>query len=90
MGGKLGPPLHGGTGAVKLMKMDAKSYTFGVVIEKDDDGYFGYCPSLEGCCSQGESHITTLENLRDAIKLNVEDKLASGEPVSRFAPGRRR
>ena len=63
------------------MKMDPKSYTFEVVVEKDADGYFGYCPSLEGCCTQGESYEETLDNLRDAIKLIVEDRLASGEPV---------
>ena len=25
------------------------SYKVGVIIEKDEDGYYAYCPELEGC-----------------------------------------
>jgi predicted RNase H-like HicB family nuclease len=27
-------------------------YQLGVVIEKDEDGYYAYCPSLDGCFAQ--------------------------------------
>ncbi len=29
------------------------SYKVGVVIEKDENGYYAFCPELEGCQSQG-------------------------------------
>ena len=26
-----------------------------VIVEKDKDGYFAYCPELDGCHTQGET-----------------------------------
>lgn len=52
-----------------------------VVVEKDADGYFVYCPSLQGCYSQGDTYEEALENIRDALKLHLEDRIASGEAV---------
>jgi predicted RNase H-like HicB family nuclease len=52
-----------------------------VVIEKDKDGYFAFCPSLQGCYTQGDSYEETLNNLANAIRLHIEDRLASGEAV---------
>ncbi len=52
-----------------------------VVIEKDEDSYFTYCPQLQGCYTQGDSFEEALDNIRDAVRLHVEDRLASGEPV---------
>lgn len=63
------------------MKMDAKSYLFEVVVEKSDEGYFVYCPALQGCTSQGKTYEEALDNIRDAIKLNLEDRIAGGESV---------
>ena len=31
------------------------TYRTNVVVEKDDHGYYAYCPDLPGCQSQGES-----------------------------------
>jgi len=31
------------------------SQKVGVVIEKDEHGYYAYCPELEGCQTQGDS-----------------------------------
>jgi predicted RNase H-like HicB family nuclease len=36
---------------------------------------------LQGCYSQGDTYEETLENIRDAIRLHVEDRLESGEEV---------
>ncbi|MBI4723354.1 MAG: type II toxin-antitoxin system HicB family antitoxin [Candidatus Stahlbacteria bacterium] len=49
---------------------------FSVVIEKDKDGYFAYCPNLQGCYTQGDTYEEALENIEDAIKLHIEDRLA--------------
>lgn len=32
------------------------AYKFSVVIEKDSDGYFAFCPELQGCHTQGDSY----------------------------------
>ena len=59
-----------------------EKYRFSVVIEKDQDGYFAFCPELQGCYTQGESYEEVLENAKDAIRLHVEDRLACGESIS--------
>jgi predicted RNase H-like HicB family nuclease len=48
------------------------SYKVSVVIEKDEDGYYAYCPELEGCQSQGDSLDEALQNIREAIELYLE------------------
>jgi len=58
-----------------------KNYRFSVVIEHDEEGYFAFCPELQGCYTQGESYEEVLENIKDAIRLHVEDRLKSGEEV---------
>jgi predicted RNase H-like HicB family nuclease len=56
-------------------------YRFSVVIEKDRDGYFAFCPELQGCYTQGTSYEEALENIRDAIRLHVEDRIEVGEEI---------
>jgi predicted RNase H-like HicB family nuclease len=52
-----------------------------IVIEKDADGYFAYCPQLQGCYTQGDTYGEALENIRDAIGVHIEDRLADGESL---------
>lgn len=40
-----------------------------VVIEKDEDGYYAYCPQLEGCQSQGDTLEEARANIQEAIEL---------------------
>lgn len=56
-----------------------KHYNFSIIFEQDKDGYFVFCPELQGCYSQGETYEEALENIKDAIKLNLEDRLAEKE-----------
>jgi len=58
-----------------------KSYRFSVIVERDPDGYFAFCPELEGCHTQGASYEETLDNIRDAIRLHVEDRIEAGEDI---------
>jgi predicted RNase H-like HicB family nuclease len=51
------------------MKMSDK---VSIVIEKDEHGYYAYCPELEGCQSQGETLEETLANIKEAIELYLE------------------
>ena len=59
-----------------------KNYRFSVIVEKDEDGYFVYCPDLQGCYTQGDTFEEAVTNIKDAIKLHVEDCLASNEPIT--------
>ncbi|PZO35417.1 MAG: type II toxin-antitoxin system HicB family antitoxin [Pseudanabaena frigida] len=54
-------------------------FTLPVIIEKDEDGYFASCPSLQGCYTQGDTYEEILENIKDAISLHIKDRLLSGE-----------
>ena len=43
-----------------------------VIIEKDDYGYYAYCPELKGCHTQGDTIDEVLKNIKEAIQLYVE------------------
>ena len=48
------------------------SYKVGVVIEKDQYGYYAFCPELEGCQTQGENFEEVMRNIKEAIELYLE------------------
>ena len=58
-----------------------KTYRFSVVIEKDEDGYFVFCPGLQGCYAQADTYEAALVNIKDAIKLHLEDREESKEEI---------
>ena len=43
-----------------------------IIIEKDSNGYYAYCPELEGCQSQGDTFDEALTNIKEAIELYIE------------------
>jgi predicted RNase H-like HicB family nuclease len=43
-----------------------------VIIEKDEHGYYAWCPELKGCQSQGASLEEALANIREAVELYLE------------------
>jgi len=59
-----------------------RGYRFAIVIEKDKQGYFAYCPELQGCYTQGETYDGVIENIKDAIKLHIQDRLTNNEPIT--------
>ena len=56
-----------------------KQYKVSVVIEKDKNGYYAFCPELQGCYSQGETYEETFDNIKDAIRLHLEDRKIAKE-----------
>ena len=47
---------------------------FYVVIEKDEDGYYvGEVPQLKACYSQGETIDELMENMKEVIKMCLEE-----------------
>jgi predicted RNase H-like HicB family nuclease len=57
------------------------NFRFSVVIEKDEDGYSAFCPELQGCYAQGDTYEEVLDNIRDVIRLHVDDRIESGEKI---------
>jgi predicted RNase H-like HicB family nuclease len=43
-----------------------------VIVEKDEEGYFAYCPQLKGCHTQGETLEEALQNIRECVDLYLE------------------
>jgi predicted RNase H-like HicB family nuclease len=58
-----------------------KNYRFPVIIEKDMDGNFAFAPDLQGGYTQGDSYEEAIENIKEAIRLHVEDLLENGESI---------
>ena len=43
-----------------------------VVIEKDEAGFFAFCPELEGCHTQGDTFGEVMSNIKEAVELYLE------------------
>ena len=57
------------------------SYRVSVVIEKDKDGYYAFSPDLQGCYTQGDTFEEVITNIKDVVRLHIEDRLESGEEI---------
>ncbi|WP_276699966.1 type II toxin-antitoxin system HicB family antitoxin [Methanobacterium formicicum] len=58
-----------------------RKYKVSVIVEHDKDGYFAFSPELQGCYTQGDTYEEVMANIKDAIKLHLEDRLESGEVI---------
>jgi predicted RNase H-like HicB family nuclease len=58
-----------------------KRLTFPIIVEADSDGYYVSCLALQGCYSQGDTYEEAVANIKDAIRLHIEDRLADGEEI---------
>lgn len=43
-----------------------------MLIEKDEHGFYAWCPELKGCQTQGATIEDALTNIREAIELCLE------------------
>ncbi len=68
--------LDGLKGRWKKMKVT-------IIIEKDEYGYYAFCPELPGCHSQGDSTEEALENVKEAVDLYLETLSQRKDPSSR-------
>jgi predicted RNase H-like HicB family nuclease len=53
-----------------------KQYTLPIIIERHTDGFFVSCPALQGCYTEGATYDEAVENIKDAIRLHLEDRQA--------------
>lgn len=43
-----------------------------IIIEKDKEGYYAFCPEMKGCHTQGGSLEEVLAHIKEAIELYLE------------------
>lgn len=43
-----------------------------IIIEKDKEGYYAFCPEMKGCHTQGDSLEEVLAHIKEAIELYLE------------------
>jgi predicted RNase H-like HicB family nuclease len=60
-----------------------KEYQYPVVIQYDpeEEVFLADCPLIAGCYSDGKTYEEALGNIKDAIRLCIESRLAVGDPV---------
>ncbi len=52
--------------------MRLKTRKVSVVIERDEDGCYAWCPELKGCQSQGSTFEEALVNIGEAVELFLD------------------
>ena len=58
-----------------------REYTIILEPDEEEGGYTVLVPALSGCVTQGETVEECIDRAKDAIKLYIEDMIASGEPI---------
>ncbi len=61
-----------GTAAAARARLKVMARKASVIIEKDEHGFYAWCPELKGCQSQGASLEETISNIKEAIELYLE------------------
>ena len=63
--------------------MVAHSYTFGVILEPDEEagGFAVHVPALPGCHTQGDTREEAIAMAQDAVAGYIESLLAHKEPI---------
>ena len=60
---------------ISVLKSKNRSSQLPLFVEKDEDGfYIVECPIFEGCYSQGKTLDEALKNIREVIRLVIEEK----------------
>ena len=64
-------------------KHQLKTYTFKVVIERDEDRWHAYCPVLEsrGAATWGYTEREALKNIREVIEMVIESMEEHNEHI---------
>ncbi len=59
-----------------------KIYNLRIRIEPSEDGgFFVECPVLQGCYTSGETFDEAMNNIKEAMRAHIEDRLADGEAI---------
>lgn len=62
-------------------------YRFSAYVIRDREGWIAHCPEFPDCRARGETYELALDNLREVIRIYVEDGLGDDEaPPQRDNP----
>ncbi len=56
-------------------------YRFSVVIGRNGHGWVAVCPEFGDCEARGETYEEALANVREAIRVRIEDCLGDNEDI---------
>jgi predicted RNase H-like HicB family nuclease len=65
----------------KGTEVDMSGYRFSAYVIRDSEGWAAVCPEFPDCRAHGVTYEQALDNLRDVIRIYVEDGLGDDEPV---------
>ncbi len=57
------------------------AHAFNVQVWHEDDVWMADCPALGGCTTYGDTYEEAVENIRDAIRVVLDDIRANGEAI---------
>ncbi|MBI5400714.1 MAG: type II toxin-antitoxin system HicB family antitoxin [Candidatus Yonathbacteria bacterium] len=55
--------------------------SYPIIIEKTEDGYYAECPFIQGAYAQGDTEEEVRANLKDVLKMTLEDIKSKGERI---------
>jgi len=60
-----------------------KTYTFKVVVERDEDRWHAYCPALEqyGAATWGNTRDEALKHIQEVVQMVIEELAEDGIPI---------
>jgi predicted RNase H-like HicB family nuclease len=56
-------------------------FTLDVFVEPDDDGFYAYCPALEGLHVGGDTLDEAVKNAVDAATAYIRSLIKHGDPI---------
>jgi predicted RNase H-like HicB family nuclease len=65
--------------ANNVTEVDMNGYRFSAYVIRDRDGWAAHCPEFPDCRARGVTYEEALDNLRDVIRIFVEDGLGDDE-----------
>jgi predicted RNase H-like HicB family nuclease len=59
------------------------TYTYGVVVEPDEDAWHAYCPALQkhGAATWGVTRAEALQHIREVVAMVVAELIEDGETL---------
>ena len=60
-------------------EVDMSGYRFSAYVVRDREGWVAHCPDFPDCRAMGATYEDALDNLRDVIRIYVEDGLGDDE-----------
>lgn len=51
-----------------------RNMNISIVVQRDGDEYFAFCPEIKGCRSRGDTYDQAMDNLKDSIREHLSDE----------------